>query len=95
MGDIVYSDGTISSAANYNRSKTAVAVIFDPSRKLGVGLKKPVVKTFVASNSTKGYSTNLGTSSSDGSKNFEMAPTIVERRFSKVLKNDQLASYEN
>lgn len=71
VGDIVYSDGTISSAANYNRSKTAVAVIFDPSRKLGVGLKKPVVKTFVASNSTKGYSTNLGTSSSDGSKNFE------------------------
>ncbi len=71
VGDIVYSDGTISSAANYNRSKTAVAVIFDPSRKLGVGLKKPVVKTFVASNSTKGYRTNLGTSSSDGSKNFE------------------------
>ena len=84
VGDIVYSDGTASSAANYNSAKTAVAVIFDAENKLGVGLKQsPSTLTWSTKENGPAFRTPFATSKISGADNW----TVIQKEDPDGSKN--------
>lgn len=69
-GNIVYSDGTMTTEYSFDKSKTPVAVIFDAKNRLGVALT--MTSLAWADENSAGYKMNFKTSSTSGADNWNV-----------------------